>query len=225
MVPDICDSIIIQQGHTIAADTSVKAFSLRINSGGTLNISNAAVNLQLGEKDQATNMIDNYGILNISNGTVTINGRLKLNTGSTFSMTGGSIILNSNTGDAFTSLSNGNAIVEAAAAMLSFSFTGGTLQITDPPLGALSQSVNCPYDFGPNSTLILGDGSSVKSSNNSDGFGGISFPNKIGKLIIDAAIKTGNRQFINKKALNVKGNMEVRTGSGVILQAPITVNK
>ena len=51
------------------------------------------------------------------------------------------------------------------------------------------------------------------------------FPNKIGKLIINAGTKTGNRQFINKKALNVKGNMEVRTGSGVILQAPITVNQ
>ena len=37
------------------------------------------------------------------------------------------------------------------------------------------------------------------------------------KLIINAGTKTGNRQFINKKILNVKGNMEVRTGSGVIL--------
>lgn len=225
VVPDICDSIIIQTGHTIAADTSVKAFSLRINAGGTLNINNTAVTIQLGEKDQATNMVDNYGTLNISNGTLNINGHLKLNAGSTFNMTGGSIVLNSNTGDAYTSLANGNSIFEAAASMTAFNFSGGTVQITDPPYGALSQSLNCPYDFGTASLLILGDGVSGTSSNNANGFGGPSFPNKIGKLIINASTKNGNRQLIIKKALNVKGSVEVKTGSGIIIQAPITVNQ
>ena len=72
---------------------------------------------------------------------------------------------------------------------------------------------------------MLGVNTSITAGKNPDGFGGLQFPNKIGKLIINAGTKTGNRQFINKKALNVKGNMEVRTGSGVILQAPITVNQ
>ena len=225
LIPYNCDSVVIQQGHTITADTSVKIFSLRINTGGILNLNNSLVKIQLGEKDQATNLIDNYGTLNISNGSFVINGRLKLNAGSTFNMTGGSVILNSNTGDAFTSLPNGNSIFEAAASMATFNFSGGTVQITDPPLGAASQSINCPYDFGVNSTVVLGNGSSTTASKNTDGFGGHLFPNKIGRLIINATTKNGNRQFINKKALNVKGNLEVRNGSSLILQAPITVNQ
>ncbi len=224
-VPDICDSIIIQQGHAVTADTSVTAASLRINSGGTLTISNALVKLQLGEKDQATNMIDNYGTLSVSNGLLTVNGHLKLNTGSTFNMTGGSIILNGNTGDVYTSLANGNAIFEAATGMAAFHFSNGSLQITDPPLGALSQSVNCPYDFGNASTLILGNGVSVNSSNNSDGFGGAAFPGKIGKLVVNAVTRNGNRQFVSKKALTVKGSADVRAGSGILLKAPMTVNQ
>jgi hypothetical protein len=140
-------------------------------------------------------------------------------------MSGGKIKIDGNTGTIDVSIIDGTSLFEAAASMALFNFTGGTLQLVDPPLGAASQTINCPYDFGPNSTLILGDGTSTTASKNTDGFGGNLFPNKIGKLIIDAAIKTGNRQFINKKALNVKGNMEVRTGSGVILQAPISVIK
>jgi len=225
IVPGICDSIVIQQGHAIAADTSVKAFSLRINLGGTLNLNNAAIKIELGEKDQATNMIDNYGILNISNGSLTVNGRLKLNTGSSFNMTGGNIIVNGNTGDAYTSLSNGNALFEAAPGMTAFSFSSGTLQLTDPPWSSLSQAINCQYNFGPNSTLVLGDGISAKTSNNSDGFGGTLFPNTIGRLIIHAVTRSGNRQFVNKKVLSVKGGVEVKTGSGIILQAPLNVSQ
>ncbi|MFT3682667.1 MAG: hypothetical protein QM791_20590 [Ferruginibacter sp.] len=225
MVPGVCDSVVIQAGHAVVADSSLKTASIRINSGGTFSITNAAVKIECGEKDQATSMIDNYGTLNISNGNIIINGRLKLNTGSTYNMTGGTIIINSNTGEQYTSLASGNACFEAATGMTKFSFTGGSLQITDPPLNAPVQSINCPYDFGDNTTLILGDGSSVKTSNNTNGFGSEQFPNKIGRLIINATIRTGNRQFINKKALSVKGSVEVKSGSGMVLQAPLNVNK
>src|SRR5207253_1117555 len=109
--------------------------------------------------------------------------------------------------------------------MTSFSFSGGTLQINNPPYGALSQAINCPYNFGSNSMLILGVNTSSAASNNTDGFGGLLFPNTIGRLIINGGTRNGNRQFVNKKALTVKGNAEVRTGSGMVLQAPITVTQ
>ena len=109
--------------------------------------------------------------------------------------------------------------------MTSFNFSGGTLQINNPPYGAASQALNCQYDFGNNSILVLGISNSTTASKNTDGFGGLSFPNKIGRLVINAGTRNGNRQFVNKKALTVKGNAEVRTGSGMVLQAPVTVNQ
>ena len=114
---------------------------------------------------------------------------------------------------------------EAATGMANFNFSGGTLQIVDPPYGAASQTLNCPYDFGINSILSLGINTSATSSNNPDGFGGLSFPNRIGKLIVNAGTRNGNRQFVNKKTLSVKGSVDVRTGSGVILQAPLNVTQ
>ncbi|MBC7628704.1 hypothetical protein [Ferruginibacter sp.] len=225
VVPDICDSVIINTGHNVTVDTALIIRALRVSSGGTLTLNNTTDTLQTGEADEHSAIADIYGTLAISNGGININGRLKFNTGSTFNMIGGKITIDANEGIREMSIPDSSYLFEAAAGMTAFNFTGGTLQVNDPPFGAASQTIACPYNFGDNSTLILGVNSSNVASKNIDGFGGLSFPNKIGKLIINAGTNTGNRQFINKKALNVKGNMEVRTGSGVILQAPITVNQ
>ena len=224
-VPDICDSVIISSSHTVTVDTSIAIRALRISSGGSFTISRAVDTITVGEPDDGLSMVDNYGTLNISNGGLKINGRIKYNTASTFSMASGWLILDGNKGNREISVQDRVSLFEAATGMISFSFTGGTLQINNPPFGAASQTISCAYDFGPSTTLILGNGGSVITSKNVDGFGGLSFPNKIGKLIINAGVRTGNRQFVNKKALTVKGSAEVKTGSGIILQAPLNVQQ
>ena len=225
IVPGICDSVVISTGHTITADTSIINHSLRISSGGALTVNSAADTLQLGSADEGESMIDNYGTLNVTTGNIKIQGRVKLNAGSIFSMSGGTLKIGGNTGFKETSLPNSLSLFEAAPGMASFNFSGGTLEITDPPYGDASQAINCAYNFGDNSILILGVSTSSTASKNADGFGGNAFPAKIGKLIIDAGTQNGNRQFINKKVLSVKGSVEVRTGSSVILQAPLNVIK
>ncbi|MFT3682668.1 MAG: hypothetical protein QM791_20595 [Ferruginibacter sp.] len=222
-VPDVCDSVVIQ--HAVTADTTVQFRSARINTGASLTLNNAALTVQLGASQEGGSMIDNYGTLTIQNGNLTVNGRVKNNAGSSFIMSGGTLKIHGNTGGADISVSNGLSLFEAATGMTQFNFSGGTIQITDPPFGDASQAINCSYNFGDNSTLVLGVNNSAAASKNADGFGGNAFPAKIGKLIIDAGTRNGNRQFINKKALSVKGSVEVRTGSGVILQAPLNVNK
>ena len=224
-VPDVCDSVVINAGHSVTVDTSLTIRALRISSGGTLTINNPAYTLQLGQADEGFNIADNYGTLNISNGGLYVNGRIKHNAASTFAMSGGTLTIDANKGIKEMSIADGTALFEAAAGMTSFNFSGGTLQLNDPPYGAASQALNCPYDFGNNTTLILGINTSTIASKNADGFGGLLFPNKIGKLIVNAGTRNGNRQFVNKKALIIKGNAEVRTGSGVVIQAPITVNQ
>ncbi len=223
MVPDICDSVIISSGNSVTVDASATIRALRISSGGTLTFNNNYT-LQLGQGDDGLGIADNYGTLNISSGSLYVNGRVRMNTSAAFNMSGGNVTIDANKGIRETSIANGDAPFEADAGMATFNFSGGTLQINNPPYGAASQAINCPYDFGSNSTLILGINNSVVSSNNPDGFGGVLFPNKIGKLIIDAGTQTGNRQLIIKKALGVKGSVVVKPGSGIILQAPLNVS-
>lgn len=225
LVPGICDSVVINAGHAVTLDTSITIRALRINNGGSLTLNIAADTLQLGQADDGINMADIYGTLNITNGGLYVNGRIKYNTSSTFNMSGGTIIIDGNKGIRETSIPDGSALFEAAAGMVSFNFSGGTLQVNNPPYGASGQAISCLYDFGNNSTLVLGINTSSTASKNADGFGGMSFPNKIGKLIVNGGTRNGNRQFVNKKALTIKGNAEVRTNSGIVIQAPVTVNQ
>ena len=225
VVPDICDSVIINTGHNVVVDTSITIKALRVNVGGVITINSALDTLQIGEVDEHFTNTDIYGTLAISNGGLNSNGRVKLNASSTFSMSGGKITIDANSGIKEMSIVDGIALFEAASGMAAFNFSGGTLQINNPPYGSISQTINCPYDFGSSTTLILGINAPTIASKNVNGFGGLLFPNKIGKLIINAGGRTGNRQFVNKKALTVKGSAEVKTGSGIILQAPLNVQQ
>ncbi len=191
----------------------------------TLYFDNAARTLQLGGNEDGDFMIDNYGALIISNGSLTVRGRVKLNKASRFNMTVGNLVIDGNTGNTITSLQNGLFLFEAAPQMQSFAFTGGTLQIVDPPIGVASQAISCPYNFGINSTLILGNGVSVTASNSPGGFGGSLFPPVIGRLVLNAGTTAGNRQLTISKPLSVKGSFEIRTGSNVLLQSELRVTQ
>ena len=218
------DSIIISAAHNIVLNTSVQVRALRIEQGGSLSLSGAHT-LTLGGPEDGDFMLDNFGTLNISNGTLTVRGRVKLNAGSTFNMTGGTLVIDGNTGHVISSLADGAYLFEAAPGMSSFSFTGGILQIVDPPIGVASQAINCPYPFGVNSTLMLGNGVSQTASNNPSGFGGSLFPPAIGRLVIDAGTAGSNRQFTITKPLNVKGTLTVKSGSHLKLEAALTIDQ
>jgi hypothetical protein len=198
---------------------------LRIDNLATLTLNSSTKHLQLGDAEDGDFVLDNYGSLIISNGTLTVKGRVKLNQGSTFNMTGGKLIIDGNTGNTITSLANGLFLFEAAPQMALFSFTGGTLQIIDPPLGVASQAISCPYEFGINSTLILGNGISVTASNNPNGFGGALFPPVLGKLVLDAGTSGNNRQFIITKPTTIKGSLEVKTGSHIVVPGELKITQ
>jgi hypothetical protein len=97
--------------------------------------------------------------------------------------------------------------------MVGFEFTGGLLQLINPPFGINSQAIVCPHNFGDNSTLKLGDGISEKSSLNPNGFGGNLLPSIIGKFILDTKTITGNRHFINLTPLSIKSPVYLNSGN------------
>ncbi len=217
------DSVIISAGHNIVLDTTVQIRSLRIDNGGTLTLNNSSLQLKLGDSEDGDFMLDNYGTLNISNGSLKVSGRVRHNAGSNFNMSGGFLIIDGNTGNIINSLRNGQYMFEALPGMSSFNFSAGSLQLIDPPIGVASQALFCNYNFGLNSKLILGNGISVTASHNPNGFGGNGFPPQIGKLVLDAAVQGNNRQLKITKPLSVKTSFEVRNGSKLSIEAPVTV--
>ena len=219
------DSVIIVSGHAVVLDNSAQVRSLLIENGATLTLNQPAHQLQLGDAEDGSFVVNNFGTLAISNGMLTVRGRVKLNAGSTFNMTGGNLVIDGNTGHTITSLSNGLFLFEAAPQMNLFSFTGGTLQIIDPPLGVASQALSCPYSFGPNSTLVLGNGVSTTASNNPNGFGGSLFPPVIGKLVLDAGTGANNRVLNITSPVHVKGRLDVKAGSKINLQAELKLTQ
>lgn len=222
--PGSADSVIISSGHAIDLNASSQIRSIRIDNNGLLTM-NQNMQLKLGDAGDGDFMVDNFGTLNITNGTLMVNGRVKLNSGSTFNMTGGNLIIDGNTGSTITSLQDGAYLFEANPTMNSFVFSGGVLQIIDPPIGVLSQALNCPFNFGANTTLMLGNGISHMASNNTNGFGGSLFPPLIGNLILDAGTGTNNRQLTITKPLNVVGTFTVKTGSNVVMKAAVNVSQ
>ncbi|MEO7768073.1 MAG: hypothetical protein ABIS01_11630 [Ferruginibacter sp.] len=223
MVPGICDSVIISTGHTVIVDTTLTCRSIRINNGATLTLNNPGSFIHIGQTDDGKDFLDNYGTLNISNGIIALHGSIKFNASSTFNMTGGKLTIDGNTGLKETAVLDGGYLFEAVQGMQSFNFSGGTLEIVDPPYGASTQAISCPYNFGPLSILSFGNGISTTASANPDGFGGDFFPSIIGKLVINASTKTGNRQLVNKKSLTIRGSCDVRAGSGLVIKAVFNV--
>ena len=155
----------------------------------------------------------NDGTLQITGGKMNIYGNLNSTATSIFNLTGGKLVIDGNTGNAATSIADGENLFNIASNADHFSFTGDTLQIINPPLGATSQSINCPYNFGAATVLLFGDGASTVLSNNPAGFGGNLLPAQIGKLVLHAATGANNRIFKNTTPLTVKTRCEVLSGN------------
>lgn len=211
-VPLGCDSITIQAGHAITVSSSATISSLRIINSASLSISGTGTIIEVGAAGTGNSNLIVEGSLSVSSGKLLVRGRLEQKANSQFSLTGGSLVIDGNTGVVGTSVADGIPLFTVDPAVNSFLFTGGTLQFIDPPLGANSQTISCPFNFGTNSTLQYGDGISVTPGNNSNGFGGAGLPSIIGNLILDATIKTGNRIFRNTTPLQIKGSVEVKSG-------------
>ena len=221
IIPSAADSIAVLPGHTLTVTTTAQVRGLSVAAGGSFAINNPGVQLQVGEPASSNRNVMVNGSLTINNGTLIINGNLNQSTGSSFTMTGGQLVIDGNTGSENSSVPDNTHLFNVSAGT-SFAFSGGTLQIINPPFGNNSQSISCPFNFGTNSILKLGNGTSTTSSNNINGFGGSLFPAQIGKLIMNASTMSGNRIFKNLNALTLKKGLQVISGN-LIQGAPITI--
>jgi len=221
IIPGENDSIAVQAGHTLVFNSQAHVRNLSVAAGATVILSNSATDVQIGKAENCRTALAINGTLQVNEGKLTVFGSLQQMPGSSFQMTGGELIINGNSGVELSSVADGYNLFDIAPETATFEFSGGTLQIVNPPFSATSEAIRCTFNFGENSTLKLGDGNSTIDCNQENGFGGFLLPEVIGRLVIDASGAGNNRVFRNMQPLTVKG-LEVLSGR-VIQSAPLTI--
>lgn len=210
VVPGPADVAVINAGHNITLTGTANANGLYIVQNGALSVSNTGV-FNIGPANGGKSHVEVNGILHNA-GSMTVNGAILFNNDATFSMTNGSLTIDGNDGTPVGSVPDGEYVFDCAAAMSSFSFTGGTFTMVDPTYGSTGRLMRCSYNFGPATTFRIGNGTVATAGGAANGFALDNMPAQIGHLVIDATTAGNNRRVsVNNTA--VKGNLSVNSGA------------
>lgn len=210
-VPGASDTVVIGNGHTIAVDGNFAVKSIFINTGGGLNL-NSANTLTVGPAGGGKERFDVEGSLDISAGTLAVNGQVEIHPGASFEMTGGQMIVDGNDGTSAGSVPNGMHLVHFRSGISPFTFSAGQITIVDPQFHATGQAITGSYVFGTGTTVSFGDGVSTTASNNPRGFGGMVAYPTFGNFIMNAVTGAGNRDFDTYDQVTVTGNATITSG-------------
>jgi Secretion system C-terminal sorting domain len=160
-VPTCSDVVLINNTHNVSVSTTGKVSkSVIVQNGGTLSLNNGdlAVGCSLNN-----NFFTNKGTLNVTAGTLNVNGSFAVNAGAKFIQSGGNINVDGNAaGVLANSIPLGTNIVNLIASKSTdFNLTGGTFTIIDPhadltptfnaglvDLGSLSAAATHTFRFG-----------------------------------------------------------------------------
>lgn len=212
-LPTINDTVLIGP-HIVALDANGNAASVVVSNAGTLNInSNSTLNIGPFGSGGGNKALDIQGVFTMNTGTVNIGGRLVTASRSSFTLSGGTIAVDGNTGTLATGTPDNQYLVDFPAGLTTFSFTGGTINIIDPPLGATGNTLRSNYNFSSGSTIKFGNGVSTTAGGNANGFNITSnAAPQIGHLLSDALTGT-NRSVTIGRSTTINGNMTITSGS------------
>lgn len=228
----VCGQVaIIPSGITLAVSSgTVTTSSITIQNGGTLNVSGGQITVGCTNNNSS---LTNSGTLNVSGGTLTVNGNIVTTTGSTFTQSNGSIVVDgNNNGDAGTSVASGTPLVGFGLSGTAFStgtitLSGGTLTVTDPHTATTNTSAYALYgnlasgvsfNASANHTVQFGDGTSTQAGGGNFGFFYNLFAGSgrlnMGNLIVNnpGAIATRRVTQGGSGANVINGNMTVTAG-------------
>ncbi len=168
----LCEGNIIQTGGSINIDGTDFAGVNISATTGSLNISGGAFTLGANGGSNRTLLVN--GTLSISDSTIlTVNGNVSISSTATFNQSGGNLIIDGNSGTAFTSTIQGVHLLDINTNNINCN--NGNIIFIDPPhasLGLLttntlrvtaSSNLNA---FSGNHTFIFGDGISTTIGNN-----------------------------------------------------------
>jgi hypothetical protein len=176
-VPTCSDDVVINDGHTVTVNTTAVSNNITINQSGTLLLG-AGNTLTAGCTNNMARLTINGGALNMSGGTLTVNGQFALNANvnGVFMQSGGDVIVDGNSGTLSTSI-NSHICDFYSHTANTLQLTGGTFTVVDPSaaIGAPRHAFKVLPSLantgsGPGWTLKLGNGSSTTPGGSTEGF-------------------------------------------------------
>ena len=233
------DSFVIANNAslTLTANASCR---LRIESG-TLNIASNILTVERPSSNDHMMSIASNGNINMTGGTLNVNGAMYFANGSGLIQSGGLIRLNPNSGTNATSVGWGNSTaihtfaigytynagtttsntLSSAVNVAKFQLTGGTIQIvngstsTNSSSYALAIHTGTALNCGTSHTFKFGDGVSTLAGAHTNGIYIYLWPGSsygvLGNVEVD--VLTGTNRFVNfTSAIGVLGNLTITSG-------------
>lgn len=219
--------ITINSAVTLDGDYNYPSANLTINSTKSLSISTNT--LTIGASGGDSKVFSNSGTLNLTGGTLAINGRATFASGSTYNQSGGTLVIDGNSGSAGTSVASGSAMLLINSALGTVS--GGEIIIVDPNFNASGKALDYNVSstamaWGTGHTTKFGDGISTQSSANSSGFI-VECYTGTGRLMMgNVEVKGGNIAnrwtSLGGWSINIAGTLTVDAGSEMRLNSSST---
>jgi hypothetical protein len=163
-LPTSADDVVIATGHTVAIDAPIAPSTNNVKSltvNGILNYA-TSVNFTLGDFSNRTSAMIVNGTFEFTGGYgFTIYGFLKFNTGSTFKMNAGGLLINGALGT-LTSVSVVQALLDVTN-IGTLDATGGTIYFSNPHFNATTPCIAGAKRFG--NTIAFGTGATPEVLN------------------------------------------------------------
>ena len=222
-VPTCTSAAIINSGAVTVDISGAVAQHIAVVNGASLLISSGGSDLTSGCTLNNNSFI-NSGTVNVSGGTLAINGNMVHNLGSTFTQSGGNINIDGNNGGVTaTSVVANTSILQFKQLNSSINLTGGTLTIVDPHASAtVSNAIG--YDNATSGTQTsntahitrFGNGVSTDAGGTTSGFRIDAWTNNaylsLGSIEINGGTGT-NRTVSSVYQLAAVGNVTVKANS------------
>jgi hypothetical protein len=208
----IANNITVSNAGNIAGNVTINSgSSLTINTGGSL---------VMGTPGGGNRSFVNNGTLTVTGGTFTVNGNVRLASGSVFNQGGGNIVIDGNDGTAGGSVASGTAMLLINSNL--GTVTGGTITIADPNFNSTGKALDYdistnPMAWGTAHTLRIGDGVSTQASANTSGFILEQYTGTgkllLGNLVISGGNTTNRHTSLGAWSTFTSGNLTVEAGS------------
>jgi len=216
VVPTCTDIAAVSAGHTVTLDATTGTANVSsVINNGTLNVSTGST-LNIGCTNK-NNYLNNNSVLSIS-GTLNVNGNINNATGSAFTQTAGSIVVDGNSGTVATSVLTGTPLVWFQSNNVNL--TGGKLTIVSGHIGTATADrvltyvpTTTPYpNITTGHTIQFGDGISTVA-NSTKGFEtSLATRFYFGNVIVNTLSSANAFVASSTSAVIINGNLTVTAG-------------
>ncbi len=218
VVPNGQNYVLISHNVTVSSGTNL-CRNLTVGTGGTLTQTGGT--LSTVGVDYNNVVLASGGTLDIQGGELNVLGKLQLSgvANSILKQSGGSIIVDGNSGSALSSTPT-NIVDLSCSSPTSLQLTGGTMTIVDPPAVATYNafkvyiSVGAAFSASNNWTLKLGNGTSTDAGALNTGFllnlTGATYKYGLGNVVVD--IENGSNRYVTTSGSIPLNNLTITKG-------------